>query len=72
MKLYSPVRRGETYKYRVFEVLIVNPEDTWVLLPSGEEKLITLVTCDYSQKPSVRLVVRGKLVEEGEVYAGSD
>lgn len=63
---------GETYKYRVFEVLIVNPEDTWVLLPSGEEKLITLVTCDYSQKPSVRLVVRGKLVEEGEVYAGSD
>ncbi len=51
-----------TYLYRVFEVLIVEPEDTWVLLPSGEDKLITLVTCDYSRKPSVRLVVRAKLI----------
>ena len=50
--------------YRVFEVLIVKPGDTWVLQPSGEDKLITLVTCDYSQEPSVRLIVRGKLVED--------
>jgi sortase A len=61
---------GETYVYRVFEVLVVNPEDTWVLQPSGEDKLITLVTCDYSQKPSVRLIVRGKLVEEGAAHDG--
>ncbi len=55
---------GVIYVYRVFEVLIVKPEDTWVLQPSGEDKLITLVTCDYSQEPSVRLIVRGKLVED--------
>ena len=30
-----------------------------MLEPSAEEKLLTLVTCDYSQKPSMRLVVRG-------------
>ena len=51
-----------TYLYRVFEVLVVKPEETWVLEPVGEEKLITLITCDYSRKPSLRLVVRGKLV----------
>ncbi len=50
-----------TYLYQVFEVLVVKPEETWVLEPSAEEKLLTLVTCDYSQKPSMRLVVRGRL-----------
>jgi sortase A len=51
-----------TYFYRVFEVLVIPPEETWVLEPSEEETLITLITCDYSQKPSLRLVVRGQLV----------
>ncbi len=52
-----------TYVYCVFEILVVKSEDTWVLQSSGGEKLITLVTCDYSQKPSMRLIVRGKLAQ---------
>lgn len=55
-----------TFTYRVFDVLVIKPEETWVLEPSGEERLITLITCSGTRKPFVRLVVRGRLVEEGE------
>jgi len=34
-----------------------------VLAPQGEERLITLITCDYSEEPSLRLIVRGRLKE---------
>ena len=55
-----------TFTYRVFDVLVIKPEETWVLESSGEERLITLITCSGTRKPFVRLVVRGRLVEEGE------
>lgn len=52
-----------TFSYRVFEVLIVQPEETWVMEPpEGEEALITLITCEYSRKPPLRLVVRGRQI----------
>ena len=57
------IAADSTYVYRVFEVLIVKPEDTYVLeAPEGEEGLITLITCEYSRKPPLRLVVRGRLL----------
>lgn len=56
--------KEKRYIYEVFEKLIVKPEETWVLAPRAEEKLITLVSCDYSSKPTLRLVVRGRLIEE--------
>ncbi len=52
----------KTHVYQVFDVLVIKPEETWVLESAGEDRLITLITCDYSQKPSLRLVVRGKAV----------
>jgi sortase A len=58
--------KDASYQYEVFENIIVKPEDTWVLAPQGEERLITLITCDYSEEPSLRLIVRGRLKTEEE------
>jgi sortase A len=65
------ITKDVTYQYEVFENIIVKPEDTWVLAPQGEERLITLITCDYSEEPSLRLIVRGRLkVEEEDSSCG--
>ncbi len=61
--------KDAVYSYEVFESLVVRPEETWVLMPEGNERLITLITCDYSEEPSLRLIVRGRLVA-GEKLEG--
>jgi sortase A len=61
--------KDAVYTYEVFESLVVRPEETWVLMPEGNERLITLITCDYSEEPSLRLIVRGRLVA-GEKLEG--
>ena len=77
----SEIREGDTiefqgvaasYSYKVYETLLVEPEETWVLEPVDDERLITLVTCDYTKKPSLRLVVRGKLVSTKEAAYSLD
>lgn len=57
------INKDVSFVYEVFEKMIVKPEDTWVLAPQEKDKLITLITCDYSSKPTLRLIVRGKYVE---------
>ena len=52
-----------TYTYEVFDKLTVRAEDTWVMLPEGEEKLLTLITCDYRNKDFPRLIVKARLAE---------
>jgi sortase A len=64
--LVEILQKDITYSYEVFEKLMVTAEDTWVLLPQEEEKLLTLITCDYSSKPYPRLIVRAKLLEPEE------
>jgi sortase A len=59
--------KDASYHYEVSESIIVQPEDTWVLAPEGKERLITLITCDYSKEPSLRLVVRGRLMPERNI-----
>jgi sortase A len=63
------------YDYQVEWTLVVNPEDVWVLDPSGAET-ITLVTCfpfDFVGAAPQRFVVRGKLVPpEKEVSPGAE
>ena len=59
--------KDSSYHYEVFESIIVQPEDTWVMAPEGDERLITLITCDYSEEPSLRLVVRGRLLSERNI-----
>jgi sortase A len=55
---------GETvYTYQVTEKMLVSPEQVEVLEGNGRDRLITLITCDYSQKPYLRLIVRGELTQ---------
>lgn len=51
--------RKETYIYEVKEKMIVKPEEIWVLKGNDKDHEITLITCDYSSKPTVRLIVKG-------------
>ncbi|MDD4570650.1 MAG: class D sortase [Tepidanaerobacteraceae bacterium] len=60
------IKEDVIYTYQVFEKLLVEAEDTWVMLPQKKEKLLTLITCDYSRKPYPRLVVKARLLEFGE------
>ena len=54
--------RKNTYKYMVFERLIVTPDDTSVLKGSGQESLLTLITCDPVDTATHRLIIQAKLV----------
>jgi len=51
------------YTYQVTDVYTVTPSDVWVMENDGDEKIITLITCDYRTDPIGRLIVRGKLID---------
>lgn len=53
----------KVYVYQVTEKMLVQPEEVEVMWGNGKDRLITLITCDYSQEPYLRLIVRGELVE---------
>ncbi len=51
---------GERYTYEVFEKIVVQPTELWVLDPMQGKNIVSLQTCtlpDYSD----RLIVRGQL-----------
>lgn len=52
------------YNYLATDVFKVTENDVWVLGSDFLKKEITLITCDYSQKPIGRLIVKGILAEE--------
>ncbi len=62
-EVYVADANGEEYTYRVFESLVVDPTDVWVIDPVPGKNILTLQTCtlpDYSQ----RIVTRAELVNE--------
>ncbi len=62
-EIYVTDANGKEYTYRVFENLVVNPEDVWVMDPVPGKNILTLQTCtlpDYSQ----RLITRAELVNK--------
>lgn len=54
------ITKDTSYIYIVYDKLIVKAEDARILEESDGDKIITLITCDYSMKPTGRLVVRGR------------
>ncbi len=56
------VVEDETYSYRVFEKFLAKADDIWVMLPQENQKLLTLITCDYSRQDRPRLVIRAEMV----------
>ena len=53
-------RENKEYEYIVTQILVVEPEDTWVLDPTPDAQ-ITLVTCTPVRIATHRLIVKGVL-----------
>lgn len=51
------VYQGNTYKYKVYKVHYVLPDDMTVLYRSSTHEVITLVTCETATDPTHRLIV---------------
>ena len=56
----------ELYTYEVYDISIVEPTDVSVLNPQGDQKLLTLITCDPLVDPTHRLIVHARL-KDGQV-----
>lgn len=52
---------GQTYKYEVNDIQIVEPTDVWVLDAKKGETALTLITCDPLINPTHRLIVHAVL-----------
>ncbi len=59
-ELYATVA-GIKYRYKIFSILITNPEDTNILSQSYDHSYITLVTCTPPGTIWKRLIVRASL-----------
>jgi LPXTG-site transpeptidase (sortase) family protein len=54
--------RGETYRYRVYERLIVDPNDFWVTQPVRGKDIVSLQTCYPEPTFEKRLIVRAQRI----------
>ncbi len=54
---------GRWYTYEVYEKIVVEPSDVWVLAP-GNQPIVTLVTCYPYRVDTHRQIVFGKLKRE--------
>lgn len=52
---------GQTYVYTVTKQWIVKPDDVSVLDNNGDDKLLTLITCDPVVNATHRLIVQAKM-----------
>lgn len=51
-----------TYRYLVYESIVVEPSENWVLkLPAGETHVLSLITCTPVLNATHRLIVRARL-----------
>lgn len=58
---------GETYRYRVYERLVVDPTDFWVTEPvEGKDNIVSLQTCWPEPTFEKRLIVRAELIGQGK------
>ncbi len=55
--------KGGEYTYRVYEILVVEPDDTSVLRGTNDNKVMTLITCTPVMTATHRLIVHAVLVE---------
>lgn len=55
---------GNTYTYEVYEILIVDPNDTSVLRQSSKYQVLTLITCHPLYTSTHRLIVHAVIKEE--------
>lgn len=65
--LIEMITDNHIYQFEIFEKVLVKADETGLLKSNNTEQLITLITCDYSQKPSLRLIIRGRLLDRGNI-----
>lgn len=53
----------QDYKYKVYDITVVEPTDVSVLDGNGKDRMLTLITCDPLVNPTHRLIVHAKLLE---------
>lgn len=58
---------GETLTYQVYDIQIVDPDDSTSLFIRENEDIVTLITCTPYGKNTHRLLVHGRRIEESEV-----
>lgn len=63
---------GTTYIYKIYDKLIVLPEDTYVLKQPKDKKIVTLITCDPPVTGTHRLIVVGELYDPDEESTDSE
>ena len=51
-----------TYQYKVYETLVVEPQNVSVLNSNGDEKTLTLITCTPIDTATHRLIVKAKML----------
>ena len=51
------ITKEKHYKYTVYKVHLVEPDEVSVLNSNGKDKILTLVTCDPVKNPTHRLIV---------------
>ncbi|MCT4596222.1 MAG: class D sortase [Anaeromicrobium sp.] len=56
--------KSKEYVYIVTEKLLVKPNEVWVLSGNGNDKEITLITCDPMINPTHRLIIKGMIIKE--------
>ncbi|BDC49561.1 sortase [Bryobacterales bacterium F-183] len=64
--LQSPELKKK-HRYVVTKIFVVNPEDTWVMQPVAQKKMLTLITCypfSFIGHAPQRLIVQGQLIED--------
>ena len=55
-----------TCRYVVYNKVIVEPDDTFIIGGDKEEKILTLVTCHPIHNATHRLIVQARMIEEDE------
>ncbi|MBS4210935.1 class D sortase [Neobacillus rhizophilus] len=53
--------KKQAYTYDIYNVLIVEPDDLSVLNPNGQDRILTLITCDPITTGIHRLIIHAKL-----------
>lgn len=52
---------GGDFRYKVYNIVIVKPEEIQALYSDKQEKILSIVTCEPIYKPTLRLIVQGRI-----------
>ena len=65
-RVYVRDASGDVFTYRVYERMIVDPDDYWVTRPVEDKKIVSLQTCWPEPSFEKRLVVRAEFVKKSK------